>query len=128
MVAAAAADATLERIQSGEVFPQIEKVGRMLMDGIDEILTRYGIPHNIHGTPGMFGYSLMERTPYDWRDLMQADWDLQGKIMSHMVDKGIMCEDGPEPFFLCAAHSEADAAETLEKFEDSVRYAVISNR
>jgi len=121
MVAAAAADATLERIQNGEVFPQIEKVGRMLMDGIAEILTRHGLPHFVHGTPGMFGYCLLETRPYDWRDLMEADWDTQAKIMSHMVNNGIMCENGPEPFFLCAAHSEADAAETLEKFEDAIK-------
>lgn len=124
MVAAAAADATLERIQNGEVFPQIEKVGRMLMDGIDEILTRYGLPHFIFGTPGMFGYCLAEKQPYDWRDLMEADWDTQAKIMGHMIENGIMCEDGPEPFFLCAAHSEADAAETLEKFETAVKSVI----
>jgi glutamate-1-semialdehyde 2,1-aminomutase len=124
MVAAAAADATLERIQGGEVFPQIEKIGRMLMDGIDEILTRYGLPHFVHGMPGMFGYCLLETRPYDWRDLMEADWETQAKIMSHMVQNGIMCEDGPEPFFICAAHSEADAAETLEKFEDAVKSVI----
>ena len=69
VVSTAAADATLEFMQSGKVFPQIEKVGSMLMEGIAEILTRYDVPHVINGVPAMFGICLTETQPKDWRDL-----------------------------------------------------------
>ncbi len=124
-ISTAASDATLELIQSGQVFEQINNVGGQLMRGIDEVLTRYSLPHNMHGTPGMFGFSIMETPPRDWRDVYQADWGLYEKIAEHLVLNGIMPDpDGLEPWFMCSAHSEADAAETLQKFEEAVKSAL----
>ncbi len=122
VVSTAAADATLEFIQKGGVMSQIGKIGTTLMTGISEILHRYDIPHVINGVPGMFGVCLTERQPKDWRDLFEADWDTLAKIHMHMGENGIVVEeDGFEPYFLCADHSEEDAAKTLQAFEDGVR-------
>ncbi|MEK7991003.1 MAG: guanitoxin biosynthesis PLP-dependent transaminase GntE, partial [Thiotrichaceae bacterium] len=51
IVVTAAADATLEYMQKNDVFGHLNKVGQLLMDGLDEILTRHTIPHHIHGVP-----------------------------------------------------------------------------
>jgi glutamate-1-semialdehyde 2,1-aminomutase len=124
VVSTAAADATLEYIQTGQVFERINRVGGILMAGIDEILTRHGLPHYIYGTPGMFGFSFSATKARDWRDLQTADWKLYEEIVLDMVDNGVMPEpDGLEPWFLCSDHTEGDAAETLQKFEDAVRRA-----
>lgn len=129
VVSTAAADATLEYIQTGKVFERINHVGGLLMEGIGDILNKYGIPHFVHGTPGMFGITFGEQRPKDWRDVQLLDWDLYEKIAYHMIDNGVMIEpDGHEPWFLCADHTEADAAETLQKFEDGVRHALGSVR
>ncbi len=126
VVSTAAADATLEYMQSGKVFPQIEKVGGILMSGIDEILNRYGVPHIISGVPAMFGIIFAEKKPTDWRELYEADWDLYEEITSHMIEEhGVMPDsDGFEPYFLCADHTEDDAAKTLEAFEDGLKHAL----
>lgn len=125
VVSTAAADATLEYIQSGKMFEKINRVGGMLMDGIGEILNEHSVPHFIHGTPGMFGITFCEEKPRDWRDLNKADWELYETIANHMIDNGVMPEsDGFEPFFLCSSHSEADAAETLTAFEAGVKHAL----
>jgi glutamate-1-semialdehyde 2,1-aminomutase len=128
VVSTAAADATLEYMQSGQVFPRIEEVGTTLMDGIDEILNRHGIPHFINGVPAMFGICLSETKPHDWRDLhYMGDWEMLGAIHRHMIDNGVMPEeDGYEPYFLCADHTQADAAETLQAFEDGLKYTLNS--
>jgi glutamate-1-semialdehyde 2,1-aminomutase len=125
VVSTAAADATLEYMQSGKVFPQIEKVGTTLMKGVDEILNRYGIPHFINGVPAMFGVFLGEKQPRDWRDLLTiGDWDMLEKIHGYMIEHGILPEsDGFEPYFLCSDHTIDDAAETLQAFEDGVKFA-----
>jgi glutamate-1-semialdehyde 2,1-aminomutase len=124
-VATSAADATLEFMRSGQVFPQIQKVGTVLMNGIGEILTRHSVPHRIHGVPAMFGITLSDFNPRDFRDLDNIDWDLYEVIAEHLIDNGIMPDpDGREPWFLCSDHTEADAAETLQKFEDAVQYAL----
>ena len=127
VVSTAAADATLEFMQSGKVFPQIEKVGTMLMQGVDEILNRFGIPHVINGVPAMFGVCLTETQPKDWRDLHQmCDWDTLEKIHLYMLEKyGIFPEpDGFEPYFLCSDHTVEDAAVTLQAFEEGVKHAI----
>jgi glutamate-1-semialdehyde 2,1-aminomutase len=125
VVSTAAADATLEYMQTGKVFAQLNKVGGMLMAGLAEILKRHSVPHNIHGTPAMFGISLMDTNPRDWRDLQAADWNLYEAIVTYMINHGVMPEpDGLEPWFLCADHTEADAAETLQAFEDGLKHAL----
>jgi glutamate-1-semialdehyde 2,1-aminomutase len=125
VVSTAAADATLEYMQTGQVFEQINRVGGILMKGIGEILTRHDVAHHIDGTPGMFGVTPMETKPKDWRDAQLADWKLYEEIVTHMIDNGVMPEpDGLEPWFLCADHTEADAAETLQAFEDGVKHAL----
>lgn len=124
VVGTAAAAATLERIRQGDVFAKINHVGGLLIDGISEILTRHSVPHHMYGTPGMFGFSFMEKEAKDWRDLQDADWDLYEDIVTHMIANGVMPEpDGLEPWFTCASHTEADAMETLQKFEDGLNFA-----
>jgi glutamate-1-semialdehyde aminotransferase len=72
----------------------------------------------------MFGFSFSATKARDWRDLQTADWKLYEEIVLDMVDNGVMPEpDGLEPWFLCSDHTEGDAAETLQKFEDAVRRA-----
>jgi glutamate-1-semialdehyde 2,1-aminomutase len=126
VVSTAAADATLEFMQSGKVFPQIEKVGGALMTGIDDILNRFGIPHFINGVPAMFGVFLGETRPRDWRELLtMGNWDMLEVIHTYMIEQGVMPEtDGFEPYFLCSDHTMEDAAETLQAFEDGVKYAL----
>jgi glutamate-1-semialdehyde 2,1-aminomutase len=121
-VGTAAADATLSYMRSGQLFPQLEKIGCLLMEGLSEILTRHDVPHRMHGVPAMFGISLGDITPRDFRDLQTCDWELYDEIGMHLIANGVMPDpDGLEPWFLCSDHTEEDAAETLQKFEDAVR-------
>jgi glutamate-1-semialdehyde 2,1-aminomutase len=126
VVSTAAADATLEFMQSGKVFPQIEKVGTILMEGFSEICTRHSVPHLINGVPAMFGVTFNHDEPmYEWRDLFKADWDFYEVVARRMMELGVMPEaDGMEPFFLCSDHTEEDAAKTLEAFEEGVKTAL----
>ncbi|MEM7345628.1 MAG: guanitoxin biosynthesis PLP-dependent transaminase GntE [Chloroflexota bacterium] len=126
VVSTAAADATLEQIQSGKVFEQLNKIGGILMTGISEVLDRHGVAHVINGVPAMFGLALTEEKLTDWRDLHTlCNWELMDTVLEYMVDKGVMPElDALEPYFLCSAHSEADAAETLQVFEDGLKHAL----
>ncbi|MDX1614936.1 MAG: guanitoxin biosynthesis PLP-dependent transaminase GntE [Candidatus Promineifilaceae bacterium] len=126
VVGTAAADATLEFIRTGEVFTNINRVGKTLMDGVTEILTRHSVAHHLHGSEGMFGVTFGERKPRDFRDIYEyCDLALQEAVGGYLVDHGILVEpEGWEPFFLCSDHSDGDAAETLQKFEDAVRAAL----
>ncbi len=95
------------------------------MNGIDEILTRHGVPHIMTGTPPMFGFALGTTVPpLDVRDYGEQDHELYAKISYGLIDRGIMPEtDGREPWFLCAAHTKDVTDETLTAFEDSLKAA-----
>jgi glutamate-1-semialdehyde 2,1-aminomutase len=54
-VGTAAADATLELLETEPVLETINQRGQALMKGIDEILTEADFPHVVTGVPSMFG-------------------------------------------------------------------------
>jgi len=124
-VATAAADATLEILESEPVIETINKRGKTLMTGIDEILTEAGIPHAVTGVPPMFGILLgSDQEPREFREYLSGDGELYESIAMELIKRGVQPDgDGREPWFLCYALSEEDVAETLNIFNDSVKAA-----
>ena len=120
---AAAADATLEILESQPIIETIYRRGQKLMDGIAGILTRAGIPHYVTGLPPMFSFLLgLEEEPTDFRAYAAGDADLYEKLAMALIDRGVMPDsDGREPWFLCYAHDEQVIADTLTTFEDAVK-------
>lgn len=121
-VSMAAADATLDIIANEPVIQTLNERGESLMEGLEEILGRSGIPHSIHGAPSMFGFSLgTSDTPKNWREYSNTDTDLYEEIGMELSRLGIQPDaDGAEPWFICYSLSEEDVAETLTKFEEAV--------
>ena len=79
----------------------------------------------VTGVPSMLSILLgIEDEPHEFRDYIKGDADLYEAIAMEMIDRGVQPDsDGREPWFLCAALSEADVAETLNIFNDSVKAA-----
>lgn len=122
VVGTAAARATLELLENEPVMASIQENGRTLMNGIDEILTRRGIPHAMSGLPSMFSYSLgIETAPRDYRDYCQSDLHLYEELAMELARRGVCPDvDGREPWFLCYSHTAAVVEETLSAFEGAV--------
>ena len=119
----AAADAVLELLETTPVIENINKRGSALMEGFGEILTEHGIPHVVTGVPSMFGLLLgSNEKPRTFRDYLKSDMDLYEEIGMELIKRGVQPDsDGREPWFICEALSEADVAETLNIFNDSVK-------
>ena len=124
----AAADATLELLETQPVLATIGKRGKRLMDGIDKVLTEANIPHALMGPPQMFGFVLgIDHAPTNYRDALDTNMELYHHIMVEMIQRGAMPEpDNREPWFLCYDHTDDIVDETLNIFYDSVK-AVIQN-
>jgi glutamate-1-semialdehyde 2,1-aminomutase len=121
-VGIAAADATLELLEDGQILKAIDAQGRKLAKGISEILTGAGIAHHIQGPGAMFGIALMEEEPQEFRDLAKHDEELYETICMGLVARGVIPDpDAREPWFLCAAHDDAAIDETLNIFEETVK-------
>jgi glutamate-1-semialdehyde 2,1-aminomutase len=123
VVAAAAANATLEVLETEPVIETIFATGRELMDGIGDILTRIGIPHVVTGVPSMFSLLVGRDTPpTDYRTYCKNDFDLSTRLLDGLVARGVMVDNDPrEPWFICYAHSAQDVAETLTALEDAAK-------
>ncbi len=122
IVGTAAVAATLDVMEREDVFGVLEQRGTALMQGVDEILTRYGVPHRVSGVPAMFGIIMTDEDVYDVRTYAAADMALYRDIAFAAIKRGVMFDPDPrEPWFLCYALSEEDVAETLNVFEDAVK-------
>jgi len=123
VVAASAAAATLEIIETQPIIENIFARGQELMTGMDQILTRAGIAHVVTGVPSMFSLLVgRDQTPTDYRTYCANDFELSAQLLEGLFDRGIMIDDDPrEPWFMCAAHSADDVAETLNAFEDATK-------
>jgi glutamate-1-semialdehyde 2,1-aminomutase len=123
VVAAAAAAATLEILDTQPVIETIFAHGQQLMDGIRAILGRAGVPHVITGVPSMFSVLLGSDTPpTDYRSYSRFDAALFGRLGAALIGDGVLVDDDPrEPWFLSYSHDAHVIAETLERVEAAVR-------
>lgn len=129
VVAATAAAATLEIIETQPVIETIFANGRRLMAGIDAILSRAGVAHAVTGVPSMFSVLLGKDTPpTDYRSYSEFDAELFGRLGIELIHRGILVDDDPrEPWFLSASHDAAVIDESLNLIEDAVN-AVFGRR
>jgi glutamate-1-semialdehyde 2,1-aminomutase len=127
VVGTAAAVATLEVLESEPIIETINKRGKTLMAGIDEILTEADIPHSLPGVPSMFGIVVgVDKEPNDFRDYFKGDGELYENLALELIQRGVQPDgDAREPWFLCYALSEEDVNETLNVFNDSVKAAKV---
>lgn len=121
-IAAAAADAVLTILAETDALEVVAARGRALQKGIGDILEAHNIPFVFSGHPSMFGVLLTDSTPREYRDWAASDHETYEAIIGKSIERGVMPDpDSREPWFLSAAHSEADVAETLTVFEDAVK-------
>jgi len=123
IVGVAAAEATLEILETQPIIKTIFQRGQQLMDGIGEILIRADIPHCVIGLPPIFGLLLgTDEEPHDFRDYCGGDDALYERLAMALIERGVMPDgDGREPWFLCYSHGEPEIAETLTVFEEAVK-------
>lgn len=129
VVAATAAAATLEILETQPVLETIAANGQILMAGIDEILTQAGVPHVVSGVPAMFSVLLgKNQAPLDYRSYAEFDAALFGELGGELIERGVLVDDDPrEPWFLSYSHDGAVVQETLQIVEDAVN-SVFSGR
>lgn len=125
VVVTAAADATLEFMQHNMVFQHLNQIGQQLMDGLDHVLTSYDVPHHIHGLPCLFGLTLSESSPTDWRDVVDTNLELSERLLIELAKAGIMTDSDPQQtWYVSYSHTPEDIAETLTCFEIALQHAL----
>jgi glutamate-1-semialdehyde 2,1-aminomutase len=123
-VAVAATLATIGELLTGEPLKQVEAAGSALMEGIEGICQGAGVPVHLVGHPSMFGIYFGDEAPSEFRDLAGHDEELYSKVVFGLIRRGALpVDDAREPWFVSAAHSDEDVAETLTAFEEALAEA-----
>ncbi|GAB4504050.1 MAG: glutamate-1-semialdehyde 2,1-aminomutase [Anaerolineales bacterium] len=118
----AAAWATLKMLKEKPVLKTIERRGRRLMEGIDQILTEEGLVHCMNGYPAMFSYAIGVEKTSNQRMWNESDKGFYLELVDALIERGVMPDhDAREPWFLCYAHSDQDIDDTLSIFREAVK-------
>ena len=118
----AAANATLDILMKTNVLETVKTHGLELQAAIAEVLERSGVPFVISGHPSMFIFWFAEEAPKEYRDWLDSDHTLYDKVAAGLIKRGVMPEpESREPWFMCAALSSEDIAETANALEDTMR-------
>jgi glutamate-1-semialdehyde 2,1-aminomutase len=128
-VSLAAADKTLEIIETTDALEKIAKYGLRMREGMSQTLSRRGIPHAFMGPPSMTGLCFGEAMRGGGLDRDTVDDAFGADLASRLHGAGILCEPNfCGPWFVSAAHDELCLAETLAKFEHAVDAALERSR
>lgn len=122
----AAANATLNILQNTDALDILHERGLELQAMITEILERTGLPFTIVGHPSLFTFWFTEHQPTEFRDWLRADHALYESVTEGMIQRGVLPEpDMREPWFISAALTQADIAQTAQALEDSLREVLV---
>ncbi len=120
-VSLAAVSATLDILKTGRVHRHIQKFGKKLMQGIDEVFTDEKLPHVMCGVPGMFQVAFTNKKEIsEWRDLCNCELKMYPSLHLELLKRGVLTDaDIEEPLFLSYSHGKREVEKTIEAYANS---------
>jgi glutamate-1-semialdehyde 2,1-aminomutase len=114
----AATVATLRELGKGNVYIEIDRLGRRLMEGIQQILQRQSLPARVQGFPGVFHVGFGVKGPLsNFRDTFAVDRSRYIQFTTALIKRGVRAlERGA--WFLCSEHEDGVIDRTLETVEE----------
>ena len=109
----AAAVATINKLQQGQVIPHLWRIGKGLMDGLDRLARDLGVEAQAVSVPPM-PYLVFTYTDPEIRETAKY------VFYRETTRRGLLLHPNHH-WFVCAAHTEQDLARTLEISEAAFR-------
>ncbi|XOV85933.1 MAG: glutamate-1-semialdehyde 2,1-aminomutase [Pseudomonadota bacterium] len=118
-IAMTAGLATLELVDVPGFFESLGSTTQLLMDGLQGIADRHGVPFATTCAGGMFGFFFSDTRPVTtFAQVMEADSAAFNTFFHAMLDQGIYLAPSPfESGFVSAAHGQAEIDLTLAAAE-----------
>jgi glutamate-1-semialdehyde 2,1-aminomutase len=134
-VVMAAADASLSMILETQetMYPYLYERSTQLAEGFDAILTEQGVPHVVQYVGPLMSVYLTDgkiEKFREYRDVKRhCNFEKYIELQHTMQRSGVYFHPNQfEPMFLSTAHTEADVALALERFEDAVKCCFARSR
>ncbi len=118
-VAMAAGLTTLELISKPDFFPQLVEKTTGLVEGMQQVADRAGIPFTTNQAGAMFGFFFSDEKNISSFDQVSAcDGERFKKFFHGMLDQGVyLAPSAFEAGFVSSAHSDKDIEQTLQAAE-----------
>ncbi|QDU92550.1 aspartate aminotransferase family protein [Lignipirellula cremea] len=112
------------------IYPALETITARLVGGIDEIMTRHGVPHQAVSCGPLLSIMLTkgEVAPLaNYRDVRQhCDFESYIQFQHFMQNAGVYFHPNQfEPMFLSTAHTTDDIDQVLEHVEEGVQTCLV---
>ena len=122
-VATAAGVATL-RACTPEVYARLDQVSHAIAAGVDELLTRDGVPHTIQWAGSMFSVFFRERPVVNYDDARAQSTEAFAAFFQTMISRGVHLPPSAfEAWFVSAAHDDEAVEHVLRAADDASRAA-----
>lgn len=109
----AATVATLQAL-TPDVYARLDRLGRALRSGMEEVLRSKGIDVVTTGEGAVFQLHFQGEAPREYRDTLATDKALYAAFLLALLDSGVLAlPDGR--WYLSAAHGEDEIEETLRR-------------
>jgi glutamate-1-semialdehyde 2,1-aminomutase len=116
----AAANAVLSLVPTLD-YPALMARGERLAAGICSIVTEAGLPAKWQGMGSMFGITIGNALPTDYRSWwMETDRALWESIGDRMTELGVLSDSFIGLFFVSFAHTDEHVQRTLEACREAV--------
>jgi glutamate-1-semialdehyde 2,1-aminomutase len=121
-VGVAAGYAMLTKVLTDDVYPRLQKLNQMLIDGYNDILKKEGLKGYAAGAGVNGTVQFTPREVKNYRDWLEVDEEMWKVWWYGMLNRGVMTQAyaWDEQWTVCVAHSESDMEKHLTAFRDLV--------
>ncbi len=119
-LAARAGLALLDVLRQENPYPEMERLGKLLHEGLVEQASRHGIPVSLNRLGGMFTLFFTEGVVRDYDGALRSDAKRFARFYHALLAGGVyLAPSRLECWFVSAVHTEREIARTLEVSEQA---------
>jgi len=121
-VGVAAGYAMLTKVLTDDVYPRLQKLNKILIDGYNDILKIEGLKGYAAGAGVNGTVQFAPREVKNYRDWLEVDEEMWKVWWYGMLNRGVMTQAyaWDEQWTICVAHTEADMEKHLAAFRELV--------
>jgi glutamate-1-semialdehyde 2,1-aminomutase len=114
--------ATLDLLKDGKIYISIDKLGRRMRDGLEDIFGRGRLPATVTGVGSTFAIHFQSKIPRNAADTARNDAAVTKTYFTHMLDRGIIyLSPNVSHCWISSPHKAEDIDAYLTATEDFVK-------
>lgn len=115
----AAGLACLEVLEKPGIYEELDHLGKMLEEGLTELIHKYGVKASINRLVGALTIYFTDRKVTDYNMAEESDGETFSKFFNGLINRGInIAPSKYEAWFITTEHTEDDIKETLSIVEE----------